>query len=42
MPMNRDFIGRTAPSTRPFEVTRGDIRRFALAIGDHNQIYLDT
>ncbi|MCW2542903.1 MAG: MaoC-like dehydratase [Frankiales bacterium] len=41
MPMNRDFVGRTAPSSRPFEVTRGDIRRFALAIGDRNPIYLD-
>ena len=25
----------------PFEVTRNDIRRFALAIGDHNPAYLD-
>lgn len=41
MPLNRDFIGRSAPSTQPFEVTRGDIRRFALAIGDHNPAYLD-
>ncbi len=42
MPLNRDFVGRSAPSSQPFEVTRGDIRRFALAIGDHNPIYLDT
>ena len=41
MPLNRDFIGRSARSEEPFEVTRGDIRRFALAIGDDNPIYLD-
>ena len=41
MPLNRDFIGRTAPSAEPFEVTRNDIRRFALAIGDHNPAYHD-
>ena len=41
MPLNRDFVGRSAASTQPFEVTRGDIRRFALAIGDHNPAYLD-
>src|SRR5438874_63261 len=28
-------------SAEPFEVTRGDIRRFALAIGDTNPVYLD-
>ena len=36
MPLNRDFLGRTAASSEPFEVTRGDIRRFATAIGDAN------
>ncbi len=41
MPLNRDFIGRTARSTEPIEVTRGDIRRFAAAIGDTNPIYTD-
>ena len=41
MPLNRDYIGRSAASSRPFEVTRGDIRRFALAIGDSNPAYLD-
>ena len=41
MPLNRDFVGRSATSRTPFEVTRNDIRRFALAIGDHNPAYLD-
>jgi acyl dehydratase len=41
MPLNRAFIGRTARSKEPFEVTRGDIRRFAQAIGDPNPAYLD-
>ena len=41
MPLNRDFIGRTAPSAEPLEVTRGDIRRFATAIGDTNPAYHD-
>jgi acyl dehydratase len=41
MPLNRDFIGRSARSKAPFEVTRNDIRRFALAIGDPNPAYLD-
>ena len=41
MPLNRDFIGRSAPSKEPFEVTRGDIRRFALAIGDNNPAFHD-
>jgi acyl dehydratase len=41
MPLNRDFIGRTAPPGSPVEVTRGDIRRFAEAIGDTNPAYVD-
>ena len=41
MPLNRDFIGRTASAGEVFEVTRNDIRRFALAIGDTNPAYLD-
>jgi acyl dehydratase len=41
MPLNRDFIGRTASAGETFEVTRNDIRRFALAIGDTNPAYLD-
>lgn len=42
MPLNRDFVGRTARSKEPFEVTRNDIRRFARAIGDANPAYLDV
>lgn len=41
MPLNRDFVGRSAASKQPFEVTRNDIRRFAEAIGDSNPVYLD-
>jgi len=41
MPLNRAFIGRTAPPGEPIEVTRGDIRRFANAIGDSNPAYHD-
>ena len=41
MPLNRDFIGRVAPAGEPVEVTRGDIRRFATAIGDSNPAYHD-
>ncbi|MGB8651941.1 MAG: MaoC family dehydratase N-terminal domain-containing protein [Mycobacteriales bacterium] len=41
MPLNRDFIGRSSRSKESFEVTRNDIRRFALAIGDPNPAYLD-
>lgn len=41
MPLNRDFIGRSSRSSEPFEVTRGDIRRFATAIGDTNPAYHD-
>jgi acyl dehydratase len=41
MPLNRDFVGRSAASKQSFEVTRNDIRRFAEAIGDDNPIYLD-
>ena len=36
MSLNRDFIGHKAPPGEPLEVTRGDIRRFATAIGDDN------
>ena len=41
MPLNRDCLGRTVTSTEPFEVTRGDVRRFATAIGDRNPAYHD-
>ena len=41
MPLNRDFIGRSGSPGEPLEVTRGDIRRFATAIGDDNPAYRD-
>ena len=41
MPLNRDYIGRKAPVGQPVEITRGDIRRFAAAIGDANPLYTD-
>ncbi len=41
MPLNRDLLGRSTTSSEPFEVTRGDIRRFATAIGDTNPAYHD-
>lgn len=41
VPLNRDFLGRSSTPTEPFEVTRGDIRRFATAIGDTNPAYHD-
>ena len=41
MPLNRDWIGRVAPRGEPVEVTRNDIRRFAVAIGDDNPLYTD-
>ena len=41
MPLNREFIGREYPSSGVYEVAREKIRDFALAIGDHNPVYLD-
>ena len=41
MALNRSFVGRRAASTAPFDVTRGDIKRFALAMGDSHPVYLD-
>ncbi len=41
MPLNRDFVGRSAPAAEAFEVTCGDIRRFATAIGDAHPAYHD-
>jgi len=42
MPLNRAFLGRVIHSAEPLEVTAGDIRRFATAIGDHNLAYHDS
>lgn len=40
MKINREVIGRTGES-RPIEVEKGAIRKFAEAIGDLNPLYLD-
>lgn len=42
MPINREFIGREYPAGVVYEVGREKIRDFAVAIGDHNPVYLDT
>ncbi len=41
MPINRDYIGHTFPTTDPYEVSRVKIREFADAIGDPNPVYRD-
>jgi acyl dehydratase len=41
MALNRDFIGRSFPSTEPYEVSRVKIKEFATAIGDSNPIYVN-
>lgn len=42
MPLNPAFVGRTAAASEPLEVTRGDIRRFATAIGDRSPVCHDV
>ncbi|MEV5569463.1 MaoC family dehydratase N-terminal domain-containing protein [Spirillospora sp. NPDC052269] len=41
MAINREFIGRTFPTSDPYEVSRVKIREFADAIGDANPVYRD-
>jgi acyl dehydratase len=41
MPVDRSYIGRVYPPTRPYEVGREKIREFADAINDPNPIYRD-
>ena len=41
MALNRDFVGRSYPSSSPYEVSRVKIKEFAAAIGDSNPIYRD-
>ncbi|MFL6241366.1 MAG: MaoC family dehydratase N-terminal domain-containing protein [Actinomycetes bacterium] len=41
MPLNRDYIGRSYPGARVYEVGREKIREFAAAIGDANPAYVD-
>jgi acyl dehydratase len=42
MPVNQDFVGRTFPATKPYEVSRVKIAEFADAIGDPSPVYRDT
>jgi acyl dehydratase len=41
MALDQSFVGRTYPSTPPYEVGREKIREFAEAVGDPNPVYLD-
>ena len=41
MPANQDFVGRTFPATKPYEVSRVKIAEFAAAIGDPSPVYHD-
>ncbi|MGP7999019.1 MAG: MaoC family dehydratase N-terminal domain-containing protein [Streptosporangiaceae bacterium] len=41
MPVNQDFVGRTFPATKPYEVSRVKIAEFAAAIGDPSPVYRD-
>jgi acyl dehydratase len=41
MGMNREWIGRTFPSSAPYEVSRVKIKDFADAIGDQHPAYRD-
>jgi acyl dehydratase len=41
MGINRDYLGRTYPATKPYEVSRVKIAEFANAIGDPNPVYRD-
>jgi acyl dehydratase len=41
MAVNRDYVGRAFPPSKPYEVSRVKIAEFADAIGDPNPIYRD-
>ena len=41
MPVNQDFVGRTYPATKPYEVSRVKIAEFADAIGDPSPVFRD-
>ncbi len=41
MAVNKDFVGRTFPATKPYEVSRVKIAEFADAIGDPSPVYRD-
>jgi acyl dehydratase len=40
--MSEGLVGKTYPSSAPYEVGREKIREFADAIGDHNAAYRDV
>lgn len=42
MALDQSFVGRTYPSTAPYEVGREKIKEFAEAIGDTNPVYVDA
>ena len=42
MPLNTAWIGRQAPPSEPYPVSREKIREFATAIGDQNPAYHDV
>ena len=42
MPLDPSFVGRTSRMPQPFEVTRGDVRRFAEAVGERSPVCLDV
>jgi acyl dehydratase len=39
--INKDYVGRTFPSTAPYEVSRVKVAEFADAIGDPNPVFHD-
>jgi len=39
--VNKDFVGRAFPATKPYEVSRVKIAEFADAIGDPSPVYRD-
>jgi acyl dehydratase len=41
VPLNRDYIGKSYPGARVYEVGREKLREFAEAIGDKNPAYVD-
>jgi acyl dehydratase len=41
VPLNREYIGKSYPGARVYEVGREKIREFAEAIGDKNPAYVD-
>ncbi|HXP22245.1 MAG TPA: MaoC family dehydratase N-terminal domain-containing protein [Streptosporangiaceae bacterium] len=41
MAINRDYLGKTFPPGKPYEVSRVKLAEFADAIGDPNPIYRD-